>query len=139
MGRGQYRMKNLMKVLLLSFLVISTCYAAPRGNGNAITLLNNSDKDILYTMRTFSFDNIYDIRRGGSDTYHSKNADEYVTVEIAEWTPAPGDKYAHKEFHNCVNLVHYNADLIKTIRINSINSCTVTCLDGGTTSCRQTG
>jgi hypothetical protein len=115
-----------------------------RGNGNPITIYNHTKHHIVYEMSTFGmFNGTYTITRGGSDVYRSKEYDEYATFKVGyckkvDWffgycedDPSP--------LENCVNGEHYNADHIKTIHINSSTSCTVTCLDGSTTSCKQSG
>jgi hypothetical protein len=113
-----------------------------RGNNNPITVHNKTDTDIAYIMNTFSFSNTYAIKRGKVDVYHSKYGDEYLTVVVAPCKRIENGvcmELDPQNLHNCVNNAHYNGNLIDTIMVNSLDSCTVTCLDGGTTSCKQSG
>lgn len=146
----------MKKYLITAFLILFTSLTAyaentadfhksinTRGNNNRITIYNNTNSDISYIMETFSFSAVYAIPRGRVDVYHSKYADEYLTVNIGV-CKRMGDndscvEYEQGSMQNCVNNVHYNGNLIDTIQVNSLTSCTVTCLDGSTTSCKQSG
>lgn len=136
--------------LFLGLLICLPAFATenqPRGNNNPITLYNNTNTPIRYSMVTFSWGAVYAIKRHSSDVYHSKYADEYMTIDVGECKNVAWDLWAGEictdenpqPMQNCVDNVHYNGNLIKTITINSVNSCTVTCLDGGSTSCKQSG
>lgn len=146
-------MKKYFISAFLLFFVNITAYAensadfdkssSIRGNNNRITIYNNTGTNINYIMKTFSFDSIYAIPSGKVDIYHSKYADEYLTIEIGLCHHMRDndtcDDVNYESLHNCVNNVHYNGNLIDTIQVNSLTSCTVTCLDGSTTSCQQSG
>ncbi len=140
-------MKNIFVPLCLFALFVSTTgYATgdqARGNGNPIMLYNKTNTDVAYIMETFSFSAVYGIKKGQADIYHSKHADEYVTIKVGECKKINHNGLCEQvdfvTLQNCVGNVHYNGDLISAISIKSLNSCTVTCLDGGTTSCKQTG
>jgi len=83
----------------------------------------------------------YAIKKGMSDVYHSGTGDQYATFDVGICKSITGDGEGCAEFdaiRPCSN-GHYNADLIKSIVVNSLTSCTITCLDGGTTSCKQSG
>jgi len=139
-----------MVSLILGLLTCLPSLAAdnqPRGNNNPITLYNNTSTHVRYSMKTFSFSADYAIKRHSQDVYHTKYADEYLTIEVGEcknveWKMFTGEICRDENpqpLQNCVANSHYNGNLIKTITINSLHSCTVTCLDGGTTSCKQSG
>jgi len=137
--------KNLLACGLLCLLSVATIAKTNtqsptvKGNWNPITIFNKTDKDIAYTIETFQFDNIYEIKKGRSDIYHSKDADEYATIRVGTCTRRENNQCVEYSLQNCVNNIHYNADHISKIEINSLGSCAVTCLDGTTTSCRQMG
>lgn len=132
--------------LLISLPALAT-ENQPRGNNNPISVYNNTNTHIRYSMVTFSWDTDYVIKRHSSDVYHTKYADEYVTIAVGECKKVEWNMFAgeicmdedRQPLQNCVDNVHYNGNLIKTIAINSLNSCIVTCLDGGSTSCKQSG
>ena len=142
-------MKKIIAASFLGLLVSLPIYAGngaelkesdSRGNGNPITIYNKTDADVAYVMETFFFDAIYYINKGSQGVYKSKYADEYVTVDVGEPLHDNNGNIVgvdYNSLHNCVGNVHYNGNLIRSIEINSLNSCTVTCLDGGSTSCKQ--
>jgi hypothetical protein len=144
-------MKKIIAASFLGLLVNLTIYAGngaelkasdSRGNGNPITVYNKTDADVAYVMETFFFDAIYYINKGSEGIYKSKYADEYVTVAVGEPLHNKSGNIIGVDYNslqNCVNNVHYNGNLIRSIEITSLKSCTVICLDGGSTSCKQGG
>ncbi len=107
---------------------------------NPIKLINQTNTDIAYVMSAPGLNAAYGIKMGKTSTYHSKSWDEYSTIEVGICKLIEDDVCVDFEsLQNCVNNARYNAYHIKTIQINSLNSCTVKCLDGTSTSCMQTG
>lgn len=139
-------MRKTLAALLLVCFIGSPAYAADkaepnttRGNWNPVLIANNTNSDFFYVMETFAFDSIYEIKAHRQEVYHSKYADEYVTFRIGTGKSRENNQGMEYDLQNCVNNVHYNGNLISSIEITSPTSCKVTCLDGGTTSCRQSG
>jgi|SRR5688572_25187785 len=141
-----------MKKIIITLFVITSFFSLPVFAGvkaersnvnakwNAITLYNNTNTDIAYLISGSYGGAVYGIKRGGNDIYHSGMGDEFASIKIGvcnggvnrDQCPSFGPLAV------CVD-GHYNADYIKSIQINSLSSCTVTCLDGSPTSCKQIG
>lgn len=145
-------MKNIITTCLLVLFTSASieALAAPkqsdsdvnRAYWNPITIKNNTPYDIAYTMHSRSYlaDMRYGIKKGATDTYHSGNGDKNATmiVAVCSWMTRNGGGCSKVEpltISNCTGGVHYNAEQIKSIQINSLKSCEVTCLDGTKTSC----
>lgn len=111
------------------------------GNWNAVTIFNNTGVDIAYTMMGSYGGAVYGIKSGLADVYHSGVGDEYAyfMVGVCNHMTNNGGRCDQAGPQQVCPNAHYNADLIKAIYINSLTSCTVTCLDGGDTSCKQSG
>ena len=111
------------------------------GNWNAITIFNNTDTDIAYTVMGAYGGAVYGIKSGLADIYHSGVGDEYAyfMVGTCQHMTNNGGRCDQAGPQQVCPNSHYNADLIKAIYINSLTSCTVTCLDGSDTSCKQSG
>lgn len=137
-------MKSSVKAMLLVLLVNAPVYATemPRlqGTNNPITLYNHTTSNVGYTMKTFLIaDRDYGIQAGKKSVYHSHYADEYLTVMVGvcaliSWNGVCREM-DYRTYKNCVNNVHYDGNLIKEIHIDSLRSCTVTCVDGSNDSC----
>jgi hypothetical protein len=144
-------MKNpLSKIFAasLAVLICSPLYAKSTSHTqtrnlitNSVSIHNKSNKDIAYRVISKEVDGTqYGIKRGKHDTYHAKFGDEDITFEVGKCTKlnklsgicisVEGGSMA-----NCVNNNHYDAYHIKRITITSPSSCTVTCDDGGKSSC----
>lgn len=143
-------MKNNITVFILMLLISLPVYAdspsalrksnESKASGNPIMIYNHTNTDIAYVMLGACGGFIYAIERGGMDLYHASTGDNYATFEVGICKNKIGSFcYLYESLQNCVNNVHYNADHIKTIDVNSLTSCTVTCMDGSSTSCQQTG
>ena len=145
-------MKNSIKacaVLSLAFLISSQAYAGSsavenkvKSMLNDISITNSTNKDVAYRVVSSSgSDNLYGIKHGKTDVYHAKtNGDKKVTFEMGECKRINSItglclEVDANSMKNSVSNKHYHAYLIKTIKISSINACTVTCLDGTATSC----
>lgn len=117
----------------------------PNAPHNPITIYNNSGKDIAYIMMGTYGGAIYGIPSGKSDIYHSGDGDTYVAFQVGLCHGIHSSFFGwncdSSELINNCSSQHYNAELIKAIYINSANpnACSVTCLDGGTESCKQSG
>lgn len=127
-------------VLLLSFAVSTASFSEQQ---HEITIYNDTATDVFYTILGTWGGAPYPITSGGHDTYHSGQGDQYMKVEIGACNKVSTKGY----FPTCVDTGpstvcsngHYNNDLVKTITITSLNTCSIVCMDGGTTSCKQSG
>jgi hypothetical protein len=132
----------------LILLASSYAYAASetsmneaRGLLNSVSIKNNTNKDVVYRMLSSSAANIYyGVKHGRSAKYHTKPGDRHMTFEVGVC------KHLNKltglcvdfdsiTLNNCVGGANYNADHIKSITVNSLTSCAITCDDGGSSSC----
>lgn len=145
-------MKNLIAasflVLLASASVCASAesansqYQANKAPANPISIKNNTPYDIAFKVvsRSFYADMMYGIKKGSTDIYHAGPGDKNATllVGVCSWMVKDGGvctKVEPLSVNNCFGGVHYNADKIKSIQVNSPKSCVVTCLDGSKTSC----
>jgi hypothetical protein len=145
-------MKNLIAAFFLVLLAnASVCAsAAPelingninKASWNPITIKNNTPYDLAFRVvsRSFYGDAMYGIKKGSTDIYHSGRGDTTATllVGVCSWMVKDGGLCTRVEpltVANCFGGVHYNAEKIKSIQVNSLKSCVVTCLDGSKTSC----
>lgn len=132
--------KRFLLALVVCTSLIPLCSIASstpiKANGNAIVINNDSGQDIVYSVAS-GWDVEYFIRKGGSDVYHSKDDDNYATINAGLCLQNNRDVCTQPaSVRNCINGQHYNADLIDTITIYPNLSCSVTCLGGGN-SCKQ--
>ena len=143
-------MKNsitALSVLSLALLTSSQVYAGSstdtdqaRSLVNTISIFNNTNNDIAYRVISTSLgDNLYGIKRGRNSSYNAKFGDTNATFEIGQ---CKSINFAGlcveadaSSITNCVGNTRYDAYHIKKIKINSLSSCTITCLDGSATSC----
>lgn len=142
--------KTILSLLLLSVLTQSayagskTDFTKPqeaKGNYNPVVIYNRTGTDVAYVMNGSYGGAVYGIRKGASDVYHSGYGDTYATFDVGicdQMDINGGPCHQSRNIMNCSG-GHYNADYIKSITINALNSCTITCLDGGSTSCKQSG
>lgn len=108
---------------------------------NAVTLNNRTNTDIVYMLQTIYNDGFYGIKASQSDVYHAGQGDEYATLlaGVCKFMPYNGGACKVVDgdtLRNCVGGAYYNFNLVKEVNINSLRGCTVTCLDGSTTSCK---
>ncbi len=140
-------MKNSLKAISLLLLFNLSALAAnetemtSREGRHALTLNNRTQYDIAYMLQTPFIDGFYGIRAGKSDIYHSGRGDGYATIltgvcQSMTYNGSACKTIDGETLRNCVGGVYYNANKIKEININGLRSCSVTCVDGGNTSCR---
>ncbi len=140
-------LKSLTAVSLL-LLASSSIYAASDVAANesvrslnSISIINGTDKDVVYRFLSTSAANMYyGVKHGKSAKYHTKPGDKHTTVEIGEckhFNSLTGLclSFDSKNIKNCVGNTYYNADKVDSITINSLSSCTVKCTDGSSSSC----
>lgn len=140
-------MKKILLGLTLSLLASTSALAgfqskqdAALGNWNRITIYNHTNQHIAYVMSGMYGGATYYISPQGADTYHSGYGDEYAEVKVGLCNQSQGDSCtAPVNLNICSGSGHYNADHIKEVHINSLSSCSIICLDGSATSCRQGG
>jgi hypothetical protein len=150
--------KNLVLFFLILFSINYSAFAEnrvwvnnarsvndPNARYNSITIYNNSGKDIAYVMMGVFGGAIYGIPSGEVDIYHSGDGDTFATFQVGICHGIHHDLFgwncdSFELISNCSSQ-HYNAELIKSIYIKSANpnSCSITCSDGGTNSCKQSG
>lgn len=160
---------NTRRILLVSIFILATASVfadnqtppvpapeVPKANmvynttkanasGNKIVIYNDANTDIAYVMMGTMSGAVYGLRRGANGIYVAGSnrfggTDTYTEIDVGTCTQlndngtcdAPGKMPA------CIP-GHYNAELIKEVRVTSLTSCTVTCTDGTTTSCKQSG
>lgn len=143
-------MKRCLATLLLASLF--TCSAQAdmdffadkvqrfSGNLNDILIFNHTDKNLAYQFLEPSImpNFVYQIPMGESEVYHTKFSDEKMTLMIGVCTDMGHfscNEYDYYSFVRCTPNKKYNGNLVRSVDINSLTSCTVTCLDGTTTSC----
>lgn len=108
---------------------------------NSISIINNTDKNVVYRFLSTSAANMYyGVKHGKTAKYHTKPGDKHTTFETGEcksFNSLTGLclKFSSKDVKNCVGNTYYNADKVDSITINSLDSCTVKCNDGSSTSC----
>ena len=141
-------MKKIMIGFLCTFCFVCLAFAGSKeeyntlqgkGHWNPITIYNNTGTDIAYVMSGIYGGVAYGIQTGMTDVYHSGTGDEFASFEVGVCKSMPtngGPCMEHQTVSPCVD-GHYNADLIGSIQVNSLTSCSITCLDGGSTSCKQ--
>ncbi len=110
------------------------------GNLTDIIIFNHTDKNLAYQFLEPSIfpDSVYQIPMGESEIYHTKFSDEKMTLMIGVCTDMGHftcSGYDYYSFVRCTPNKKYNGNLIRSIDINSLSTCTVTCLDGTATSC----
>jgi hypothetical protein len=143
-------MKHCIIALLLCSLVSLAAQAEDKlslpkpqrlqGNLTNILIFNHTDKNIGYQVKEPSIfpDRVYQIPMGESDDYRTKFSDENMAFMVGICTDMGHfscNDYDLLSFVRCTPNKTYNGNLIRSIDVNTLNSCTVTCLDGGTTSC----
>lgn len=110
---------------------------------NKVKVINNSGKDIGYVIISASDnpDNIYGIKSKKTDNYHAKaTGDINATVKIAPCIKINKISGMCTEFNsqnltNCVKEARFDFYKVKSLKILSATSCTVTCDDGSDSSC----
>ena len=139
---------------LLSLLILSSLYISPvladkndadndRTVLNKVKIINNTSKDSGYVIISASdnTDLIYGIKAKKSDTYHAKaTGDVNATIKVAQCNKINKvtgvcNEYTANSMKNCVKESRYDFYKVKSVKINSLGSCSVTCNDGDTTSC----
>ena len=142
-------MKRSVLASILILIAGSSAYAAGNQHsditmafGPPVTIHNDTANDVAYTISSNATynDNIYGIRVGRADVYHVGTGDTRATIYVGNCSALPGNglichKIEGRSLINCVNYAHYDMNQVDTIHINALNACTVTCSDGGTTSC----
>ncbi len=115
------------------------------GAGNKIIVYNDADSDIAYVMMGTMSGAVYGLKRGangvyvtGSNRFGGTDAFTEIEVGVCSQLNENGTCDAPGKMPACI-AGHYNADLIKEIRVTSLTSCVVTCTDGTSTSCKQSG
>lgn len=121
-------------------LLVNTSALALAAETNPVNLINDTNTDMAYVMSSPGLNAPYGIKAGKTSIYHSKNWDAFTTIEVGVCKLIEdGVCVDFETLHNCVNNARYNAYHIKSIQIHSVNSCTVRCQDGSSTSCMQRG
>lgn len=143
-------MKKYLAALLLSSLFTGSVFANTdllqdksqrfSGNLNNILIFNHTDKNLAYQIKEPSIfpNSVYQIPTGESDVYHTKFSDEKFTFIIGICTDMGHftcNEYDYYSFVRCTPNKKYNGNLVRSIDIDSLTTCSVTCLDGSTTSC----
>lgn len=124
-------------------MVYNTTKAA--GSSNKIMIYNDTDSDIAYVMMGTMSGAVYGLKRGANGIYVTGSnrfggTDAYTEIDVGVCTQLNenGTCDAPGKLPACI-AGHYNAELIKEVRVTSLTSCAVTCTDGSTTSCKQSG
>lgn len=139
-------MKKLLTGFLLTLSLANPTFVGAhptqttKDSWNPITIYNNTGKHIAYAMMGSYGGAVYGIEKDMTDVYHSGIGDQYATFQVAICK-----NNTSRDPHGCNDLEplkpcsngYYNANLIKSIVVNSLTSCIITCLDGGLTSCKQ--
>ncbi len=143
-------MKKWLAALLLTSVITSSAQAEMdffgekthrfSGNLTDIIIFNHTDKNVAYQFLEPSIfpDTVYQVPMGESEIYHTKFSDEKMTLMIGICTDMGHfscSGYDYYSFVRCTPNKLYNGNQVRSIDINSLSSCTVTCLDGTTTSC----
>ncbi len=139
--------KSMIAALLLSagfsgYAVAEANVLQGRDFWNPVMIMNSTSQDIAYKVVSHAnkSDNLYGVKMGREDTYHAgfgdKNATFYVGIcAHMDYNGGRCSKLEPDTFKNCVNNVHYNAELVKVVQVRSPSICRVICLDGSSTSC----
>ncbi len=143
-------MKLYLKSITVSALLLlasSSIYAADAAANesvrslNSITIINSTDKDVVYRFLSTSAANMYyGVKHGKTAKYHTKPGDKHTTIEVGEckhFNKLTGLclSFESKNVKNCVGNTYYNADKIDSITINALDNCSVKCTDGSSSSC----
>ena len=142
---------NLASLSLISLFVISISSAHAETNAdstertvlNKVKIFNSTPKDIGYMIISASTngDNLYAVRAKKADTYHAKaTGDVNATIKVAACNKINKVTGICSEFNsdtvkNCVSEARYDFYKVKSVKISSLDSCTITCNDGGNSSC----
>jgi hypothetical protein len=143
--------KYLLALTLISTssLIISTAFAQSSGGDyertvlNKVKIINDTPRDIGYIIISDSTnpDNVYGVRSKKSDTYHAKaTGDMMATMKVGackKINKATGicSEFKADSAKNCLRDARYDFYKVKSIKISSLDSCIITCNDGGRTSC----
>lgn len=138
-----------LSLILLSSLGFSSVFAdiheldTERTPLNKVKIINNTKKDIGYVVVSASAnsDILYGIKAHKTDTYHAKaTGDVNATVKVAlcnKINKLTGvcNEYVFSSVKNCLNESRYDFYKVKSVKVNSLDDCVITCNDGGKTSC----
>lgn len=138
-----------LSLVSLSALTFSPAFAENNANEtersvlNDVKIINSTAKDIGYVIISASSnsDNLYGIRAKKTDTYHAKaTGDVNATIKLAECkkiNKVTGicSEFAANTVKNCLSEARYDFYKVKSVKISSLDSCIITCNDGGNTSC----
>lgn len=110
---------------------------------NKVKIINSTSKDIGYMIISASTnaDNLYAVKAKKTDTYHAKaTGDVNATIKVAacnKINKVTGicSEYNADTVMNCVSEARYDFYKVKSVNISSLNSCVITCNDGGDSSC----
>lgn len=139
----------LLSLVLFSSLNLSSAMAntnevdTDRTPLNKVKIINNTAKDLGYVIISASnnTDNLYGVKAKKSDTYHAKaTGDVNATIKIAlcnKINKVTGvcSEFAANSVKNCVSEARYDFYKVKSVKIDSLDSCVITCNDGDKTSC----
>ena len=138
-----------LSLISLSAFSFSSAFAENNANDTERTVLNNvkiinsTAKDIGYMIISASTnsDNLYGVKAKKTDTYHAKaTGDVNATIKVAECNKINKVTGICSTFNadsvkNCVSEARYDFYKVKSVKISSLDTCVITCNDGGNTSC----
>ncbi|MBX9587053.1 MAG: hypothetical protein K2X50_07315 [Gammaproteobacteria bacterium] len=139
----------LLSLILLTALNLSSAMASTaaidtdRTPLNKVKIINNTAKDIGYIIISASTntDLLYGVKAKKSDTYHAKaTGDVNATVKVAlcgKINKVTGvcSQFVANSVKNCVGEARYDFYKVKSVKIDSLDSCIITCNDGDKASC----